>query len=79
MLKYKLDLEQLKENSKLHQKADISAIGSGTQRKTVRTDRQYQGQTTETIADKEEGESKTGAEAEIRVNVCDSKTGVRRV
>ena len=39
--------------------AEISAIGSGTQRKAVRTDWQYEGQTTETITDKEEGESKT--------------------
>ena len=40
-------------------RTEIFAIGSGTRRKTVRTDWRYQGQTTETIADKEEGESKT--------------------
>ena len=38
--------------------AEISAIGSGTQRKAVRADWQYQGQVTETITDKDEGENK---------------------
>ena len=76
------DPQQLKEYLKLHQSAELELkslrLVVAHKEKGVRADRQYQGQTTETITDKEEGESKTWAEAEGRGSVCASKTGVRR-